>query len=442
MTTLSFKREISIRHKVDVFIAGGGPAGVAAALAAARQGASVYIAEGQACFGGMGTVGLVPAFMCFTDRVNFLADGIGREIYERMKQYADTPRDDPGGSVSINAEALKLVYDDLVQEAATQGDGTIDFTFHTQVIGIEAEGGHVNAAICAAKSGLFAVEARVFIDGTGDGDLAVWAGAPFEKGDADVQMMPGTLCSLWANVDWDRVSGRQDRMLAKAFADGVFTVQDRHLPGMWQVGAGIGGGNIGHTFGVDGTDERSLTEALLWGRKSMSEYEAYYKQYLEGFESMTLVATGALLGLRETRRILGDYVLGLDDFRSRAVFEDEIGRYNYPVDIHASTPSTEDFAKFEEEFKRLRYQSGESYGIPYRTLTPRGLDNVLVAGRCVSSDRYMQGSIRVMPGCYITGQAAGVAASLAVEADADVHAVDIPLLQSRLKDLGAYLPHA
>ncbi|MCD6284343.1 MAG: FAD-dependent oxidoreductase [Anaerolineae bacterium] len=437
MPTLTFKREIPVRHEVDVFVAGGGPAGVAAALAAARQGASVFIAEGQACFGGMGTTGLVPAFMCFTDRVNFLADGIGREIYERMKQRADTPQDDPGGSVSINAEALKRVYDDVIEESRG-----IDFTFHTQVIGVETEGGHVTAAICAAKSGIFAVKAKAFVDGTGDGDLATWAGASSEKGDAEGNMMPGTLCSLWANVDWSRVSGRQDRNLAVAFADNVFTVHDRHLPGMWQVGEGIGGGNVGHTFGVDGTDERSLTEALLWGRKSLSEYEVYYKRYLEGFEDASLVATGALLGLRETRRILGDYVLVLGDFNNRAVFEDEIGRYNYPVDIHASTPSSEDFAKFKEEFKRLRYKDGESYGIPYRVLTPQGLDNVLVAGRCVSSDRFMQGSIRVMPGCYITGQAAGVAASIAAGSGTDIHAIDVKQLQSKLKTMGAYLPHA
>ncbi|MCJ7552218.1 MAG: FAD-dependent oxidoreductase, partial [Anaerolineae bacterium] len=379
MPTLTFKREVPVRHEVDVFVAGGGPAGVAAALAAARQGAGVFIAESQACFGGMGTTGLVPAFMCFTDRVNFLADGIGREIYERMKQRADTPHDDPGGSVSINAEALKLVYDDVIEESKG-----IDFTFHTQVIGVETEGGHVTAAICAAKSGIFAVKAKVFVDGTGDGDLAAWAGAPFEKGDAEGNMMPGTLGSLWANVDWSRVSGRQDRNLTAAFADNVFSVQDRHLPGMWRVGEGIGGGNVGHTFGVDGTNERSLTAALLWGRKSLSEYEVYYKRYLEGFEDASLVATGALLGLRETRRILGDYVLVLDDFNTRAIFEDEIGRYNYPVDIHASTPSSLDFAKFTEEFRRLRYKDGESYGIPYRVLTPLGLDNVLVAGRCVS----------------------------------------------------------
>lgn len=433
---INFSRDIPIRHEVDIFVAGGGPAGVAAALAAARQGKSVFVAEGQACFGGMGTTGLVPAFMRFSDGVHFLADGIGREIYDRMKGAADLPDDRPSSSVSINVEALKRVYDDLMQAS---GAG---FSFHTHVIGIQASDGHVTHAVCAAKSGLFAVKASAFIDGTGDGDLAMWAGAPFEKGDENGNMMPGTLCSLWADVDWSKVSGSQSAALEKAFAEGVFTIQDRHLPGIWHVGPHVGGGNIGHTFGVDGTDERSLTAALLWGRKSMLEYQKYYTQYVPGFENIQLVATGALMGLRETRRILGDYVLCLDDFKNRAVFEDEIGRYAYPVDIHPPSPDVAHFKQFEEEFKTLRYKDGESYGIPYRILTPQGLDNTLVAGRCISADRFLQGSIRVMPGCYITGQAAGVAAALAVEKSVSVHDIDVSQLQERLIKLGAFLPHA
>jgi ribulose 1,5-bisphosphate synthetase/thiazole synthase len=381
--TVLFNRSIPVRHEVDVFVAGGGPAGVAAALAARRSGFDVFLAEGQACFGGMGTSGLVPAFMRFTDGLNFLAEGVGRQVYEQMKRYAELPWDFPEAYVSIPAEALKRVYDDLVLDAG------IRFSFLTHVIDLDAEQGHVQQVICAAKSGIFAVKARVFIDATGDGDLAVWAGAPFEKGDVQGNMMPGTLCSLWADVDWERVQGRDDRALDQAFEDGVFSVQDRHLPGMWRVNDRVAGGNVGHTFGVDGTDERSMTEALLWGRKSLLEYEHYYKAYLGGFENMTLVATGSLLGLRETRRIIGDYVLCLEDFRNRAAFQDEIGRYAYPVDIHASSPDKESFEKFEEEFATLRYQDGESYGIPYRTLTPKGLDNVLVAGRCISTDRFL-----------------------------------------------------
>jgi ribulose 1,5-bisphosphate synthetase/thiazole synthase len=436
MTELHFHRTIPVRHEVDIFVAGGGPSGVAAALAAARLDKSVFVVEGQACFGGMGTSGLVPAFMRFTDGVNFLADGIGREVYTRLKQYSDLPDDRPASSVSINVEALKRVYDDLMQESG------VDFTFNTQVIGIQDAQDHITHAICAAKSGLFAVKAKIFIDCTGDGDVAVWAGAPYEKGDAQGNMMPGTLCSLWTNVDWSNASRQQGKALEQAFADGVFTIKDRHLPGIWPVGTHVGGGNIGHTFGVDGTDERSLTTALLWGRRSMQEYRRYYAEYLQGFENMQLVATGALMGLRETRRIMGDYILCLDDFKNRAVFDDEIGRYAYPVDIHASSPDEASYKQFEEEFRTLRYKNGESYGIPYRILTPRGLDNILVAGRCVSTDRFLQGSIRVMPGCYITGQAAGVAASIAADKEISVHDMDVQQLQKALLSLGAYLPNA
>jgi len=434
---VKFQREIPVRHDVDVFVAGGGPAGCAAAAAAARQGKSVFLAEGHTCLGGMGTAGMVPVFMTFTDRVNMLAAGIGTEILEKLRAAGGTG---PDSKLSIRAEVLKRVYDDLLLDAG------VDFTFQTQLIGVEAEGGTVSLAILAAKSGLFAVRAKMFVDGTGDGDLAAWAGAPFEKGDdEDGSMMPGTLCSLWADVDWAKVrdSGiRDNSRLEEAFAKKLFTHEDRHLPGMWRVGRNIGGGNIGHLFGIDNTDERSITESLLWGRKSLLEYERYYKTYLKGYEQMELVATGSLPGIRETRRILGDYVLCLDDFKKRAIFDDEIGRYCYAVDIHASKPNADTYKQFEHEFKTLRYGKGESYGVPYRVLTPRTLNNVWVAGRCVSSDRYIQGSIRVMPGCYITGQAAGVAAAIAIEKGTDTRGVPVAELQQRLKALGAFLPNA
>ena len=239
-----------------------------------------------------------------------------------------------------------------------------------------------------------------------------------------------------ARAAWDSDESR----LEDAFRDKVFTCEDRHLPGMYRVGEHTGGGNIGHTFGLDSTDERSITQALLWARKSLLEYERYYKEYLKGFEQMELVATASQLGCRESRRILGDYVLNLEDFKSRAVFPDEIGRYSYAVDIHAARPDLASYQQYAEDFKKLRYGKGESYGIPYRCLVPRKLTNVLVAGRCVSTDRYMQSSIRVMPGCFITGQAIGVAAAICAKQGCDTRAVAVPELQRRLKELGRICP--
>lgn len=439
---MNFVRDIPVRHEVDVFVAGGGPAGCAAAWAAARQGASVFLAEGQACFGGMGTSGLVPVFMQFGDGVNFLAAGFGEELLERLivAEGADRrgPREDRTGGYAFRVEILKRVYDNMMEEAG------VAFSLHTHLIGVEAHAGNVSRAILWGKSGLFAVQAKIFIDGTGDGDLAVHAGASFEKGDGKGQMMPGTLCSLWSDVDFDNatVQWEQSARIEEAYRDGVFRHCDRHLPGMWKVAPGLGGGNIGHTFGVDATDERSLTRALVDGRRMLLEYEQYYKRYLKGFSRMHLVATGALLGVRETRRITGDYVLNVDDFRTRAVFEDEIGRYCYPVDIHVSRPDDEEeFKRFDKEFAEMRYAKGESYGIPFRCLLPRGLANVLVAGRCVSTDRSMLGSLRVMPGCFITGQTAGLAAAMAAQKQGIVRQIDVAELQAALVKAGAFLPN-
>ncbi|MFH1739661.1 MAG: FAD-dependent oxidoreductase [bacterium] len=443
--SVMIQRRIPIRHEVDVFVAGGGPSGVAASVAAARQGRSVFLAERQNCLGGMGTAGLLPLFMRFTDGVNFLAGGMGETILTRLQKaggaapHSDDSKTEGIRQRSIKAEVLKRVYDDLLLEASVR------FAFDTRLIDLETKNDGVGLAVLAAKSGIFAVKAKLFIDCTGDGDLAAWAGAPFEKGDADGNTMAGTLCSLWANVDWDKAGKfgfrNQEQLLPEAFKDKVFTIEDRHLPGMYLVGNNIAGGNLGHTFGVDGTDERSVTQALVWARKLILEYERYYKEYLQGFENMELVTMASMLGIRETRRIMGDYVLNLDDYMKRAIFEDEIGRYNYAVDMHATKPGDSDYQKYVKDFVDLEYGEGESYGIPYRILVPKKLSNVLVAGRCVSTDRYLQGSIRVMPGCFITGQAAGVAAAIAAEKNIDTRAVSVPELQQRLKKMGAYLPN-
>lgn len=435
--SIVFSRTIPVRHEVDVFVAGGGPAGIAAALVAARAGRKVFLAEGHSCFGGMGTAGMIPVFMMFGDGVNFLAEGIGREVLDALT--AEKGPNSPLSTNAIPAELLKRVYDRLLVEAG------IELSLMTQVVDIVAKDGRIEQAICHAKSGFFAVSAKMFVDGTGDGDLAAWAGAPFEKADADGNMMPGTLCSLWADVDYERfrASGvKVQEVLYKAFEDGHFTVNDPHHPGMWRVGNHLTGGNIGHAFGIDATDERSLTAHFLNARKHIPEFESFYRKYIPGYENIELVATGSLFGIRETRRIMGDYVLNVEDFKARAVFPDEIGRYCYPVDIHPSKPDAKAYAKFEEEFhKNLRYGRGESYGIPYRILTPKGLENLLVAGRCVSSDRQIQGSIRVMPSCYITGQAAGLAAAIAIEQKTHTRGFAVADLLRRLRGIGAYLPN-
>ncbi len=434
MNNIVYKKNVPVKYDVDVFVAGGGPAGVAAAVSAARQGASVYLAEAFTAFGGAAVTMLVPAFMQFGDGEHFLSAGIGSEVYEQVKaeSYPSFQKYCPN---SIPVETLKLIYDDMVIKSGAK------FSFNTNVIDALVEDGHINAVICAAKGSVFAVKANIYVDCTGDGDLSCLAGAQYGYGNENGEVMAATLCGLWAGISWPDVVRGDGRMLEKAFEDGVFTNNDRHLPGMWRIADGIGGSNVGHIYDVNGSDADSLTEGIIKGRKQLTEYRRYYRDYLTGYENAELVYSASQIGIRETRRIYGDYVLCLDDFIDRAVFDDEIGRYCYPVDIHSAVNTKSGFELFEKEHKGYRYQPGESYGIPYRTLTPKGFSNLLVAGRCVSTDRHMQSSIRVMPGCFITGQAAGTAAVLCAANGTDVHKANVKDIQETLVDMGAYLPN-
>ena len=432
---IQYQKSLSVKYETDVFVAGGGPAGLTAAVAAARGGKKVFLAEASGMFGGLATTALVPAFAPFTDGVNVLASGIGLEL--RNAAAPDLPVSTYW--TPIRAEALKRACDTLAVESG------IEFSFFTRVCDVIVKNGHVEYVVCDGKSGLFAVKAAVYIDCTGDGDLCAAAGASFSLGDENGEVMPSTLCSQWANIDFSVRKISDDSKLDEAIRDGVFSIPDRHLPGM-QIAdraSGVGGGNISHTYvTTDPTDEVSLTKGMVDSRARLPEYEAYYKKYLKGYEHMTLVNTGSVLGVRESRRILCDYTLNVDDFLSRAVFEDEIGRYCYPIDIHRKYATPEEYEAFiKEYFEKYRYKNGESYGIPYRSLVVRDLDNVLVAGRCMGVDKPMQASIRVIPGCYITGQAAGAAAAIAVQTG-DIRKVETDALKKALISLGAYLPNA
>jgi hypothetical protein len=434
-----FSRSLPVKVETDVMVCGGGPAGVAAAVAARHAGARVFLAEGFTCFGGMGTAARVPVFMQWGDGMRDLASGFGTRFRDRLQRAGAMNRG------VFDFEAVKREYDSVMVESGA------DFVFQTRVIDVILEGAAIKYAVVAAPSGVWAVEAKVFIDATGNGDVAVQAGVPFEKGDSSGHMMPASLLSAWSGVDWERWAKERPQVpqpfgaeLARAAADGVFKEADLHMTGLYKSPSGIATANIGHIFSLDGTDERSLTKGYLRGRESMKEYERYFQEYLKcGLENIRLVETAAMMGVRETRRIMGDYVMTLDDYMKRAVFPDEIGRYAYPIDIHPSSADKEAYEKHREEFDKIyKYQRGESYGIPYRILCAKGIKNLLVAGRCVSTDQKVQASIRVMPACYITGQAAGFAAALAVDSTADVHQVDVKSLQQRLQNFGAYLPNA
>lgn len=425
-----YQKQLEIRYSTDVLVVGGGASGVAAAVATARMGRHVLLVEADGCFGGVGTSGMVPSFATFSDGVNLLAAGIGAEIRSNVSRHVPISQH----WTPIQAEELKREYDRIVTDAG------VDFLFFTTVVDVAVSNGHIDYAVLTSRTGLYAVSAKVYIDCTGDGEFVALAGGKFTVGDENGDTMPPTVCSLWTNIDADGY--RKTNIPAKleeAIQDGVFTYEDRHLTGISFREDGLGGGNIGHIFGTDPLDNRSLTKAMVWGRQSMLEYQKFYREYVGGCGDIRLVSTASMLGVRESRRITCDYTLSVQDFIDRADFDDEVGRYCYPVDIHVMNTSREEMKRFEEEYKKnLRYADGESYGIPYRSLIPVSFDNVLTAGRCMGTDRQMEASIRVMPGCYITGQAAGTAAALA-SYTGEVRNVSSAALQTALVKAGAYM---
>jgi hypothetical protein len=204
------------------------------------------------------------------------------------------------------------------------------------------------------------------------------------------------------------------------------------------------GFNAGHIWDVDNTDPFSVTDGLIKGRKTAAEYrDALAGFFPEAFGNSFLAATGSLMGIRESRRITGDYVLTVQDYIDRKSFDDEICRNSYYIDVHLNKTDEKRQHKGEIEIDGdgMHYGRGESHGIPYRCLTPAGLGNVLVAGRSISCDRKVQGSVRVMPVCLCMGEAAGLAGALAVlSGNLNVHEADTDKLRGRLREEGAYLP--
>jgi hypothetical protein len=464
MTTFTLHRDIPFEAGYDIVVAGGGPAGTAAAVCAARQGARVLLVEATGCLGGMGTSGLVTAFDPMADGERQLVGGIMREIVETLYE-----RDELGPQVTpefwrkryhcwtpFRVEGLKRLLDDLAADAG------VEVRLFTRVVEADADSRAVRGVVLHNIEGLRFIEAKAFIDCTGDGVLADLCGVECRT---NPEFMPGTLCSLHEGIDWDgtpldgmaeseqqasRPSGtdweglrtqNQQELLEKALADGHFTQPDRHLPGMSRVGKTLGYLNAGHLFGKDPLTCRGRSEAMVLGRRIVAEYEDFYRKYAKGCEDMELVTTAPLMGVRESRRIVGEYELTFEDYIARRQFADQIGVFNKFVDIHVRDCSDEEYERFREEMSQSgRLGPGECFGLPYGIIVPKGWRNLWVAGRCNSSDVRVHGSIRVMPAAAMMGQAAGTAAVQAIRTGSPAFRIDTTELVGTLRQQGAYLP--
>jgi Dehydrogenases (flavoproteins) len=451
----SFTRSIPSDETYDLVVAGGGPAGSAAAICAARLGAKVLLIEATGCMGGMGTSGLVTAWDPMADGERMLVGGFMRELIETLYARGFTaPHVIPDfwrkfyhQWTPFKAEGLKLVLDEL---AAAAG---VEVRFFTRLVDVDADPAtrRVNGIIVSNIEGLRFIPAKTFIDATGDAVLAAAAGAEVRAAGHDgvPPPMPPTLCSLCAGIDWARAAHNplqnhadgQEAGIERAIADGFFSQPDRHIPGFFRTGETTTMTNAGHVFGADALNNRSLSAAMARGRQLVHEYVAFCKKYVEGCEKMELMTTGALLGVRESRRIVGEYELTFDDYIARRKFPDQIGIFNKFVDIHVHDASDEEYRRFCEEMSKSgRLGVGESFGIPYRILVPKGWQNLWVAGRCNSSDVRVHGSIRVMPAAAMMGQAAGTAAAQAIQQKETACGLDTVALCGTLRKHGANLP--
>lgn len=416
----------------DILVAGGGPSGFCAAVEAARSGAKVLLVEATGMLGGMATAGLVPGWCGFHDGEKLIHRGLAKEILDGLRIYAGkNPSDDIREMGGIDPEAMKIVMDGI---ATSSG---VDILFFTTMVAVEkSKGGVVKEAIIANKDGLSAVKARLFIDCTGDADLCHFAGAKTVKGDKDGDMQPVSLCIVMGGASSEGASKDYRKTIME---DPEFPlIKDNFFYAGFRI-------NGGHLWGVDGSDAKSVTKAMIDGRLEAKQFRDSFRKHLPASANAELIQTATLLGVRETRRIIGEYVLSLDDYNAKRRFKDEISLNCFFIDIHPSWANILRERKGEwswsEEKIGSKYAKGEFHGIPYKCLLPQGLKNVIVAGRSVSSDRETQSSIRVMPPCMTMGQAAGAAAALLLKQGSDdFRKVDTDALRAKLKSEGAFLP--
>lgn len=429
--TLSLaNKKVRVNDTYDVIVAGGGPAGCAAAIAAASEGRKTLLIEATGNLGGLGTSGMVPAWCPFTDGEKIIYRGLAEKVFRQAKAGVPHEPADKFDWVTINPEYLIGVYDRMVEESGA------DVLFFSRVAAVEMSADDaVDAVVVANKDGLTAYRPKIVIDATGDGDIAAWAGAEYLKGDAEGVLQKSTLCFSVANVNTEAYlngpelhSGHNpDSASVRAHRTGRFPLLDTHCCHNL-VGPGVVQFNANHIEIKDTTDPRQLSDAMRLGRRAADQHLEMLKEFRpDAFKDAFVVKTAIIPGIRDSRRIVGDYVFTGDDWRARKSFDDEIGRNCYFIDIH------------KEGVPHVHYGRGESHGIPYRCLTPKKLRNVLTAGRCISTDDEAYGSLRVMPPCLVTGEAAGVAASLAAaSAIRDIHQVDTDDLRRILKSRGQY----
>ncbi len=424
------------RH--DVVIAGGGLTGVAAGIAAARAGADTLLIERYGFLGGMATAGLVNPFMphftaARSEPGQEAVRGIYLELLDRLRaEDALLPNAGYRGNMAFDAEVLKWVLDEMAEESY------LAVRFHSFLCGVEARGGHVKSIETVSKSGRSEFTAKVFIDATGDADLAALAGCETVFGrEEDGKAQAMTTMFRVAGVDVDRMPSREDctALLLQAVERGeVRRPGKRFLLSFPYPADGVLTFNQNEIAGRSAVSAEQMSQAEVEGRRAVREMVAFLRRSVPGFERCRVEAIAPQVGVRESRRIVGEHTLTVGELLSQERFPDAVACGAYPVDIHDPD------GKKRVAMRHLPV--GGWYDIPYRCLVPKGSVNLLAAGRCLSATHEAAAAVRIMPICTAMGQAAGEAAALSIRSGCRVRDVDVGELRGRLLERGAFLGEA
>lgn len=429
------ERNTPVLDVADVCVIGGGAAGVAAAVAAARQGSRVILLERAGYLGGTLTSvslgSICGLYMVSPDRIEPVVGGIVTEVISRLEKLGGTTNEPQRwlktASLPYDLFSMKVVLDELVNESGAL------VRLHAYVTDIVMEGESITHLIIEDKRGRWALAARTFIDASGDADIAAKAGAPYEVDYENLQF-PTAMFRL-GGVEPDALKAldrpRLHALLEQAVTDGL--PLPRTAGGLFMERPGIVHLNI-TKVSVDGRapdplDPDTMSAAEVLGRQQILLYQDAFRRYVPGFSSCYVLDSGATLGVRESRRISGEYVLTRDDVLKSARFDDAIGACAWPMEDHAAGRATQ----------WLWLEPGTFYQIPYRALLPRSVNNLLVAGRCASSTHDAQASLRVSAQCFVMGEAAGTAAALALARNTSLKRLPIDALQSKLSEGGSFL---
>lgn len=436
MKSITITKQVAVVGSYDVVVCGGGPAGVFAAIAAAREGAKVAIVEQYGFLGGMATAGLVMPLSVFTYQNKKVIGGIPWEFLERLEAMGGGYIEKPLGNVAFDPELYKLCMQRMVLEAG------IDLYMHSYISGFtKREDGVIESIIFENKNGSEALEAKVFIDCTGDADLAAMVGVPMQEQNGE-PLQPLSTYFVLAGVD------TQSPLVNEAMHHNkqgenchclpirnylLEHAEELNIPefgGPWfctTLHEGCVAVNMTRTAG-DACDNRDYTAAECRLREDVYRMAEILRTNFKEFENCYVQTVATQAGIRETRRINGVHTMSAEEYISGYRYEDSVSRGAHPIDIHATKGSSQ-----------VTHFLEQAAYVPYRALIADNFANLLVAGRAISADRKAFASMRVQASCMGTGQAAGVAAAMAAKADCSVKNVDIVTLVQKLREIGAQI---